>query len=234
MATRVRLEEAGKQAAERTPAPGTEVKIAIDLSRSKWVYCVRWEGQEQRRLTTPGAPTHVAALVAQDPGCSVPLAFEACGFGDEIAWWAAAQQIGVTVIAPSRLERAPGRQVKTDRLDVGTTARKLEQGALKGDLRAFAHRSRAAAGGAHLRAGAQGAQAGPAPGLGTLVSASRPALGASSVARGPGRRPVRDRALCQIASSYCLCARRMARCVHIASSRGMSSLIGSGMARTRA
>ena len=42
------------------------------------------------------------------------------------------QQIGVMVIAPSRMERAPGLQVKTDRLDVGKMARKLEQGELKG------------------------------------------------------------------------------------------------------
>jgi transposase len=132
MAKRLRLEDTGPHAGARPPAPGTEVKIAIDLSRTKWVYCVRWGGQEQRRLTTPGALPHVEALVAQYPGCSVHLAFEACGFGYEIAWWAAAHQIGVTVIAPSRLERAPGRQVKTDRLDVGTMARKLEQGALKG------------------------------------------------------------------------------------------------------
>lgn len=132
MATRLRLEEAGKQAAVRTPAPGTEVTIAIDLSCTKWVYCVRWEGQEQRRLTTPGDLKHVAALVAQYPDCSVHLVFEACGFGHEIAWWAAAHQMGVTVIAPSRLERTPGRQVKTDRLEVGSMARKQEQGALKG------------------------------------------------------------------------------------------------------
>jgi hypothetical protein len=52
MGKRLRLEDAGNQAAARTPAPGTEVAIAIDLSRTKWVYGVRWE--EQRRLTTRG------------------------------------------------------------------------------------------------------------------------------------------------------------------------------------
>jgi transposase len=132
MGKRLRLADTGTQAAARTPAPGTPVKIAIDLSRTKWVYCVRWGGEEQRRLTTPGDRKHVEALVAQYPACPVHLAFEACGFGYEIAWWAEAQQIGVTVIAPSRLERAPGLQVKTDRIDVGKMARKLEQGELKG------------------------------------------------------------------------------------------------------
>lgn len=53
------------------------------------------------------------------PNCAVHLAFEACGFGYEQAWWARENGIAVTVIAPSRMERAPGLQVKTDRLDVG-------------------------------------------------------------------------------------------------------------------
>lgn len=94
MGNRLRLENTGDQAAARTPAPGTEVKIAIDLSRTKWGYCVRWEGQEQRRLTTPGELKHVQALVAQYQGCPVHLAFEACGFGHEIAWWAQGQCTG--------------------------------------------------------------------------------------------------------------------------------------------
>jgi transposase len=132
MGKRLRLEDTGNQGGACTPAPGTAVKIAIDLSRNKWVYCVRWGGQEQRWLTTPGDRKHVEALVAQYRGCPVHLAFEACGFGYEIAWWAEQQQIGVTVIAPSRMERAPGLQVKTDRIDVGKMARKLEQGELKG------------------------------------------------------------------------------------------------------
>lgn len=38
MGKRLRLEDTGNQAAARTPVPGTEVKIAIDLSRTKRVY----------------------------------------------------------------------------------------------------------------------------------------------------------------------------------------------------
>jgi transposase len=108
------------------------VTIAVDLSRSKWVYCVRWEGAERLRLSTSGEIKHLQALVRRYVGCPVHLAFEACGFGYEIAWWARAEQIAVTVIAPSRMERAPGLQVKTDRLDVGRMARQLEEGSLKG------------------------------------------------------------------------------------------------------
>ena len=61
MEKRLRLEDTGHQAGARAPAPGTEVKIAIDLSRTKWVDCVRWGGQVQRRRTTPADRTH-------DPG----------------------------------------------------------------------------------------------------------------------------------------------------------------------
>jgi transposase len=120
------------QGAGQKPPAGTEVKIAVDLSRTKWVYAVRWGGQERRRLTTPAELKHLQALVGQYEGCPVHLAYEACGFGYEIAWWAQAHDIGITVIAPSRMERAPGLQVKTDRLDVGKMARKLEVGELKG------------------------------------------------------------------------------------------------------
>lgn len=131
MGKRLRLEDKREQEQSGRPQPGTEVKIAVDLSRSKWVYCVRWEGAERLRLSTGGEIKHLQALVRRYEGCPVHLAFEACGFGYELAWWAREEKIAVTVIAPSRMERAPGVQVKTDRLDVGRMARQLEDGSLK-------------------------------------------------------------------------------------------------------
>ena len=114
------------------PAAGTAVHMAIDVSRSKLVYCVRWAGIEQRRLSTPCELHHLQAVVAQYRHCALQVAYEACGFGYEPAWWLQQEGIAVTVIAPSRVERAPGSRVKTDRLDAGTLARKLEKGELKG------------------------------------------------------------------------------------------------------
>ncbi|OFV86591.1 MAG: hypothetical protein A3J75_08800 [Acidobacteria bacterium RBG_16_68_9] len=105
--------------------------MAIDISRSKAVYCLRWDGAEQRRLSTPLGVSHVQSLVAQYRDCQLHVAYEACGFGYELAWQLQEQGVQVSVIAPSRIERAPGLQVKTDRVDVGKMARKLEQGALK-------------------------------------------------------------------------------------------------------
>ena len=132
MGKRLRLEDQRDQQQHARPQPGTEAKIAVDLSRSKWVYCVRWQGAERLRLSTGGELKHLQALVRRYEECRVHLAFEACGFGYELAWWAQHEQIAVTVIAPSQMERPPGLQVKTDRLDVGRMARQLEDGSLKG------------------------------------------------------------------------------------------------------
>ena len=41
MGKRVRLEDTRKQEQRGQPPPGTEVYIAVDLSRAKWVYCMR-------------------------------------------------------------------------------------------------------------------------------------------------------------------------------------------------
>jgi transposase len=129
---KIRLEEWNGQGASARPEPGTAVYLAVDLSRTKWVYCARWAGTEQRRLSTPAGLEHLQAVVAQYAAPDLHVAYEACGFGYEAAWWLEAHRVAVTVIAPSRVERAPGLTVKTDRLDVGKLARKLEAHQLKG------------------------------------------------------------------------------------------------------
>ncbi len=113
------------------PKSGQGVFIGLDISRSKWVFNVRWDGQEQRRLTSPGELRHLQALVEQYRGYEVHVAYEACGFGYEIAWWLREQAVDVTVVAPSTVERAQGLRVKTDRLDARALAEKLERGSLK-------------------------------------------------------------------------------------------------------
>jgi len=127
----VEVPEQGGHQAHR-PLPGSAVMLAIDLSRSKLVYCLRWDGAEQRRLSTPAGIEHVRAVIEQYRTCQLHVVYEACGFGYELAWWLQAEQIPTTVIAPSRVERAPGLAVKTDGLDVGRMARKLEERQLRG------------------------------------------------------------------------------------------------------
>lgn len=134
MKNRVQMVEVPEQGGHQAhrPAPGSEVVLAIDLSRSKLAYCLRWEGAEQRRLSTPAGLEHVRAVVEQYRACRLHVVYEACGFGYELAWWLQEQAIATTVIAPSRVERAPGLAVKTDGLDVGKMARKLEERQLRG------------------------------------------------------------------------------------------------------
>ena len=131
---RVQMVEVPEQAGPTAhrPPPDSAVVLAIDLSRSKLVYCLRWDGAEQRRLSTPAGIEHVRVVVEQYQSCRLHVVYEACGFGYELAWWLQAQRIRTTVIAPSRVERAPGLAVKTDGLDVGKMARKLEEGQLHG------------------------------------------------------------------------------------------------------
>jgi hypothetical protein len=119
MGKRLRLEEKRDQEQSGRPPAGTKVKIAVDLSRSKWVYCVRWQGAERLRLSTGGELKHLQALVRRYEGCPVHLAFEACGFGYEVAWWAQHEQIAVTVRAG--LHPVVGRRVVLQRsLSPGT------------------------------------------------------------------------------------------------------------------
>lgn len=128
----VPLDEQARQSRVARPQAGESVILAIDVSRSKWVYCLRFGGQEQRRLSTPGELCHLQALVREYASSDLHVVYEACGFGFEIAWWLEEQQIDVMVIAPSKVERAPGRRVKTDRLDAAKMALKREQEQLKG------------------------------------------------------------------------------------------------------
>jgi transposase len=115
---------------ERPPA-GEPAYLGIDVSRTKWVYCLRWKGGE-RRLTTPGMLEHLKAVVSRYEDCELHVVYEACGFGFEIAWYLQKRGIDVMVVAPSQIERAPGRRVKTDRIDASNLARKREEGGLKG------------------------------------------------------------------------------------------------------
>lgn len=133
----VPVQQAGlRQAGAPPPEPGagTIVTIGCDLSCSKWVYSCRWDNQEQRKLSSPGAIAHLEKLVAEyrAAGCFVQVVYEACGFGYEIAWRLASEQVQVLVVAPSSIEKAPGLRIKTDAIDARTLAHRAEIGMLKG------------------------------------------------------------------------------------------------------
>jgi transposase len=112
--------------------PDQVVSIGIDLGRSKWAFAVSWGGEVRRRLATPGSLHHLDSLLEHYRQCPVQVAYEACGFGYEIAWHLEERKIPVTVVAPVTIERASGPRVKNDKIDAAALARKLEKGDLKG------------------------------------------------------------------------------------------------------
>jgi len=113
------------------PQQGQAVFVGVDVARSKWVVNVRWGGAERRRFSTAAELRHLEALVAEYAGAVVHLAYEACGFGYEIAWVLRARGSRSRSCPPVRSPRAPGATVKTDRLDARALAAQLEQGRLK-------------------------------------------------------------------------------------------------------
>jgi transposase len=131
--TKVRLTPAASQAVGHSlPPAGAPVIIATDVARTTWKHAVHWDEGVQRSLATPGTLEHLQAVVrTYHPAHPVLLVYEACGFGYEIAWWAQAAGIGVLVVAPSQVERAPGARVKTDRLDARMLATKAAARQLK-------------------------------------------------------------------------------------------------------
>lgn len=129
---RLRLTDMDRQPQGR-PQPGERVTIGVDLARNKWAHAVYWGDAVRRHLVTPGAREHLETLVREfHPAHPVRVVYEACGFGYEVAWWAQSIGVEVLVVAPSRVERAPGARVKTDRLDAATLACKGAHGQLKG------------------------------------------------------------------------------------------------------
>lgn len=111
--------------------PDQPVSIGIDLGRTKWAFAVSWGGEVRRRLATPGEICHLEALLEQYRSCKVQVAYEACGFGYQIARYLQERAIPVTVVAPVTIERARGARVKNDVIDAAELARKLEKGDLK-------------------------------------------------------------------------------------------------------
>ena len=119
---------------QSVPSVGQAVYIGIDQGLNKWVYAIRWGGEQRQTFAGASELSHLQALVKRFAGNEVHVAHEACGFGYQISRWAqqyTEQVVRVTVVPPSTIEQQPGRRVKTDRVDARKLALKLEHGELK-------------------------------------------------------------------------------------------------------
>jgi transposase len=122
----------GTESGQAVVEPDQVVSVGIDLGRSKWAFALSWGGEVRRRFATPGSLPHLHSLLEHYRHCRVQVAYEACGFGYQIAWHLQERGIPVTVVAPVTIERARGSRVKSDKIDAAELARKLEKGDLKG------------------------------------------------------------------------------------------------------
>lgn len=116
------------------PRADEVIYVGIDLGKTKWAYHVRWGGQARQSFAAPAGLEHLQALVERYPGNRFRIAYETCGFGYSITWWAQSwgkQVIETVAVAPSKLERAPGRRVKTDRIDACRLALEAEKSGCK-------------------------------------------------------------------------------------------------------
>jgi len=119
---------------QSVPTAGEVVYIGLDQGLNKWAYAIRWGGEQRESFAGPSELSHLQGLVKRFAGNEVRVVHEACGFGYQISRWAQQytdQVVRVTVVPPSTIEQAPGRRVKTDRIDARKLARKLELGELK-------------------------------------------------------------------------------------------------------
>lgn len=60
---KLQLVDRPTQLVAQRPPPGTEVNVAADVASTKWVYGVRWGGEERYRFSTPAGLEHLRALV---------------------------------------------------------------------------------------------------------------------------------------------------------------------------
>ena len=104
--------------------------VGLDVHARKVVAGVLDAGSgELRSLRAPTLPAETAAWLQQFPG-PVRVAYEAGPTGYGLARSCAAAGIACLVVAPSKIPRAPGDKVKTDRRDAERLARLLRLGEL--------------------------------------------------------------------------------------------------------
>jgi transposase len=107
---------------------GTAVGLDVH-ARSAWAATLDCVTGELRSQRVPAGAEQITAWVQGLPA-PVRVAYEAGPTGFGLARALEAVGIGCMVVAPSKLERAPGDRVKTDRRDAERLARRLRGGDL--------------------------------------------------------------------------------------------------------
>ena len=116
---------------KRIVARNVDVAMGIDVAKESLAVTMLTAEGELKQATISHTRAAIESFLARFPGCRIRAAYEAGCFG----FWLAdtLRELGVDAIVtpPSKLPRAPGERVKTDRRDSQTLASQLLAGQLK-------------------------------------------------------------------------------------------------------
>lgn len=115
----------------RIVARDVDVAMGIDVSKASLAVTMLTAEGELKQATISHTRSALESFLRRFPGCRIKAVYEAGCFGYWL--WDTLTELGVDVIVtpPSKLPRAPGERVKTDRRDSRKLARQLLGGQLK-------------------------------------------------------------------------------------------------------
>ena len=112
-------------------AQNEDVAMGIDAAKSHLAITVMSNGEVLKQATIRHTRPAIESFLRRFADCRIRAAYEAGCFG----YWLydTLRKLGVDVIVtpPSKLERAPGDKVKTDRRDSARLAEQLSAGRLR-------------------------------------------------------------------------------------------------------
>lgn len=112
-------------------AENVDVAMGIDVAAKHLAITVITEGKVVKQTTIAHTRAAIESFLARFPNCQIRAAYEAGCFGYWLYDTMTELGVSVTVTPPSKLERAPGDKVKTERRDSLRLAEQLAATRLK-------------------------------------------------------------------------------------------------------
>jgi transposase len=117
--------------ASRIVARDCDIAMGIDVAKSHLAITVMSNGEVLKQATIRHTRPAIESFLRRFPDCRIRAAYEAGCFGYWLCDTLCELGVGVIVTPPSKLERAPGDKVKTDRRDSMRLAEQLSAGRLR-------------------------------------------------------------------------------------------------------
>jgi len=116
---------------KRIIAQDADIAMGIDAGKSHLTITVVANGEVVKQATIAYSRVAIESFLSRFSGCRIRAAYEAGCFGYWLADTLRELGVMVTVTPPSKLERAPGDKVKTERRDSRRLGEQLAAGRLK-------------------------------------------------------------------------------------------------------